>query len=174
MLKEKMNGGTFYILISENNNGAFGPIEEAGNAVGITLGKQLDSSQFLHEMMHAYRAYNEESAETYNQSTLNGEIEAQYAQYVYNNILLEQGDTLTVKYKETTRRRAITALYGIIDYKGDLLTNSTIEDLEEQINIILNAFNNNSTYSQSKYQYDNSRTALSNFKNLQTITKDCP
>ncbi|MBQ7140635.1 MAG: hypothetical protein IJO32_03950 [Bacilli bacterium] len=167
-----MNGNTFYISIDSNsNNGSFGSIESANNSVGITLGKQMDSSQLLHEMMHAYRAYNE-TPETYNASTLNGEIEAQYAQYVYNKKLQEQGDTPVIVYN--ARRAAIIKLEVLIDHKGNLLSGRTINELNKQINNILTAFNRTSTYSQSKYKYDDSREPLSNFSNLQTITSDCP
>lgn len=66
---------------------------------------QADGKQSaFHEMMHAYRAYQETTA-SYKESTLNGEIEAWYAQYLYTSNLPEYKDSKWEDRDNTDPRR---------------------------------------------------------------------
>lgn len=84
-LKESLKGKTLVIQFNETQDGSFG---SQGEGIGISLGMQMESNQLFHEMMHAYRTF-QETLSSYNGSTLNGEIEAWYAQYLYTSRLPE-------------------------------------------------------------------------------------
>ena len=84
-LANLLNGKTLSIQFGASTTGSFG---YQGESTGICLGRQMESNQLFHEMMHAYRAY-QETLSSYNDSMLNGEIEAWYAQYLYTSRLPE-------------------------------------------------------------------------------------
>ena len=93
----------------------------------------MESNQLFHEMMHAYRAYQETTA-SYKESTLNGEIEAWYAQYLYTSNLPEYKDSKWEDRDNTApRRRRIKSLTNYIDNKGNLLPGVNRTDLENKI-----------------------------------------
>lgn len=95
---------------------------------------QADGKQsvFFHEMMHAYRAY-QETTTSYKESTLNGEIEAWYAQYLYTSNLPEYKDSKWEDRDNTApRRRRIKSLTNYIDNKGNLLPGVNHTDLENK------------------------------------------
>ena len=168
-LLEKMNGGTFIIQFKENANGAFGPI---GEGIGITLGMQMESNQLFHEMMHAYRSF-QETTNSYNSSTLNGEFEAWYAQYLYTSSLPEYKNSKWEKrdYSDE-RRKAIKKLNSFIDKKGNLQPEKSSMDLEiEILEKVIPAFRE--TYTEEKYPYDYTREAIDNFKNIKKLTEGC-
>ena len=168
-LKKDLGDKKLQIEISDGLNGGFGTLDN--NSTGIIIGKQMDSSQLLHEMMHAYRAYRE-TATTYNASTLNGEIEAHYAQQIYlNNTPGYKGSQLEERHKQNKRRRAVMDLKNVIDNKGNLREDKTTFELEEQINEIKKVFRESPTY--KDYPYDENRTPESNFNNIKTLTINC-
>ena len=168
-LLEKMNGGTFIIQFKENANGAFGPI---GEGVGITLGMQMESNQLFHEMMHAYRSY-QETTNGYNSSTLNGEFEAWYAQYLYTSSLPEYKNSKWERRDNSDeRRKVIKKLNSFIDKKGNLQPKKSSMDLEVEIlEKVIPAFRE--TYTEDKYPYDYTREAIDNFKNIKKLTEGC-
>lgn len=169
-MKKDLNGSKLFIKISDGINGSFGTI--INGSTSIILGRQLDSSQLLHEMMHAHRAYRE-TVTTYNASSLNGEIEAHYAQQIFLNSLPGyKGSKLESQQLNDNRRESIANLNKIIDNKGNLRENMTNIELEKQIKEVVKIFKSSKTY--ANYSYDESRTPLSNFNNLRTLTKDCP
>lgn len=168
-LLEKMNGGTFIIQFKENANGAFGPI---GEGIGITLGMQMESNQLFHEMMHAYRSF-QETTNSYNSSTLNGEFEAWYAQYLYTSSLPEYKNSKWEKRDYSDEhRKAIKKLNSFIDKKGNLQPEKSSMDLEiEILEKVIPAFRE--TYTEEKYPYDYTREAIDNFKNIKKLTEGC-
>ena len=168
-LKKAMNGGTFIIQFKESANGSFGSI---GEGVGITLGMQMESNQLFHEMMHAYRSY-QETITSYSNSTLNGELEAWYAQYLYTSSLPEYKNSKWERRDNSDKRRkVIKRLNSFIDKKGNLQYKKSSKDLETEIlDRVIPAFRK--TYTEEKYPYDNTREAIDNFKNIRKLTEGC-
>ena len=182
ILSDSLKGQTLYIKNGNTKNCLFGPIDNAtydeheikfstGQVLGITLGRNYESNNLLHELMHAHRFYTEESSITYNSSNLNGEIEAQYTQLVYKNAI-KANITFPVD-PQYAYRIEIAYLYVFIDEYGKLNNDVSEIELKNHITNILKEYKSSKTYSNEKYKYDSDRTALSNFENLRTITKNC-
>ena len=168
-LKAALNGGTLIIQFGTGNS-TFGPI---GQGYGITLSMDMESNQLLHEMMHAYRAY-KETASSYNNSMLNGEIEAWYAQYLYVKKLPEYKESKwEKKYKNKPLSKDIKQLERYINNKGEMLSGIAESQLNNYIsNQLVPVFWNSSTY--CSYSYDmEGRTSLDNFKNLKELMEGC-
>ena len=171
-LKAFLNGGTLTIQFKEAGvlGGGFGYIN---GTYGIILDQKMESNQLLHEMMHAYRAYNE-TFDSYKESTLNGEIEAYYAQYLYISRLPEyansecEADYYTNPIKIRTR-----ILGGYLDNRGNLRDNATYNKLKHTITNIITFMKRTNVYNKEQYKYDSSREILSNFNNLRTLTANC-
>jgi hypothetical protein len=101
-------------LTIQFSNGTDGLFSGNGTTAGITLGHQMESNQLFHEMMHAYRAY-QETPSSYKGSDLNGEIEAWYAQYLYTSRLPEYPGSKWEKRDNTDPlRRKIKAVGGVL------------------------------------------------------------
>lgn len=169
-LLNALNGQTLTIQFSNGTDGLF---SGNGTTAGITLGSQMESNQLFHEMMHAYRAYQETPA-SYNASNLNGEIEAWYAQYLYTSRLPEYTGS---KWEERDyfdpRRIKIKALSRIINNKGELRPGAKTFDLEVLIiNEVVPTFHQNH-YPADKYPFDLGRPGLENFTNLKKLTVNC-
>ena len=168
-----MNGGTFTIQFKDVGvlGGGFGYIN---GAYGIILDQRMESNQLLHEMMHAYRSY-KETPDSYINSTMNGEIEAYYAQYLYTSRLPEYKNSKWEKQYNVTKSRsmAIKKLEKVIDHKGNLRDENSRSLLAEKVNDLINVMKKSTTYSNPKYIYDANRDVLSNFDNLRTLTIDC-
>ncbi len=132
---------------------------------------QVESNQLFHEMMHAYRAYKEVPT-TYNGSTLNGETEALYAQYLYVSKLPEYPKSKWEKrYNSQTHYKKSKDLEDFIDEKGRLRPGKNETELEiEILNQVIPALR---SAGYSTYPYDYSRDALDNFSNIRELTKDC-
>lgn len=170
-LKSLLNGKTVSIQFNNTSNGSFGP---QGESVGISLSNNMESNQLLHEMLHAYQAY-QGTLSSYNNSTLNGEIEAWYAQYLYTSSLPEYKRSKWERRDYVDpRRRVIKNLAKYINPKGSLLPNTNVADLEGFIlNNVKPTFNSNH-YTADKYSFDYNKAGLQNFNNLRKLTINCP
>ncbi len=133
-----------------------------------------ESNVFFHEMWHAYQAY-QESESAYMNSLVNQEIEAHYAQYLYLRKLPEyKGSKWENYYAKDLRMGAIKNLNDHIDGKGNLRPGKNIEEFDFDILSIASIFETTKGYDDpSFYKYDETRSGLSNFSNLRTLTKDC-
>ena len=170
-LKRNLNGSTLSIQFNEGTGGSF----FFGNGTaGISLGMQMESNQLFHEMMHAYRAYQETTA-TYTSSTLNGEIEAWYAQYVYVSSLPEyKGSKWEERDKIDSRRSVIKGLSKIVDEHGNLREDNTSSLLETTIlSKVIPTFRGNHYNESRGYNFDLDRDGLEIFTNLRTLTENC-
>ena len=173
-LKTYLNGATLTIQFKKVGEigGNFGT-DKNGN-IGIILDQKMESNQLLHEMMHAYRAYNE-TASSYNLSKLNGEIEAYYAQYLYTQRLPEySGSEWERMYNlKGERSKAVKKLETALDHKGNLRNSNSRSLLAKTLNDLIIVLRKNKIYNDSAYIYDYSRDLLSNFSNLRTLAVDC-
>jgi len=130
-----------------------------------------ESNVFFHEMWHAYQ----ESESAYMNSLINQEIEAHYAQYLYLRKLPEyKGSKWENYYAKDRRMGAIKNLSKYIDEKGNLHSGRNIEGFNFNIASVASIFETTNGYDDpSFYKYDETRSGLSNFSNLRTLTKDC-
>lgn len=169
-LANLLDGKTLSIQFGKSANGSFG---YQGESTGICLGTQMESNQLFHEMMHAYRAY-QETTSSYKESTLNGEIEAWYAQYLYTSSLPEYAESTWEERDNTdARRKKIKELTTIIDNKGNLYPGNSRIDLENKIlNEIVPIFHKHH-YTADKYPFDYDRPGLENFRNIKKLTINC-
>ena len=168
-LKAKLNGGTLIIQFNEGSGGSF----FFGNGTsGISLGSQMESNQLVHEMMHAYASY-QETESSFNNSVLNGEIEAFYTQYLYVSKLSEyKGSKWEERDVKDIKRKEIRKLVNYVDEKGNLLPSVTEENLKTFISgTVVKAYRSSRTY--KDYSFDSSRSGLNLFNNLRTITANC-
>lgn len=165
-----LNGQTLTIQFSNGSDGLF---SGNGSTAGITLGSQMESNQLFHEMMHAYRAY-QETLSSYKGSNMNGEIEAWYAQYLYTSRLPEYpGSKWEKRDKTDPRRIAIKNLTNIVDHKGNIRSGKNVGELELEIaNTVVPTFHEN-YYPADKYPFDYDRPGLENFTNLKKLTINC-
>ncbi|NDV84226.1 hypothetical protein D0T87_19880 [Bacteroides sp. 51] len=165
-LKTYLNGKTLIIQFNNGTSGSF-------SSNGISLGIQAESNQLFHEMMHAYRTY-KETLSSYNSSTLNGEIEAHYAQYLYVSKLPEYPNSKWEKRNYTdVRYGKIKDLENFISPKGSLKSGVNLMDLETKIlNEVVPALRAGG-YSVSNYNFDYNRLGLENFSNIRELTINC-
>ncbi len=169
-LANLLNGKTLSIQFGASTTGSFG---YQGESTGICLGRQMESNQLFHEMMHAYRAYQETTA-SYKESTLNGEIEAWYAQYLYTSNLPEYKDSKWEDRDNTDpRRRRIKSLTNYIDNKGNLLPGVNRTDLESKIKDDIVPTFHKYHYTADKYPFEYNRPGLENFKCINKLTINC-
>ena len=169
-LANLLDGKTLSIQFNEGSNGSFG---YQGESTGICLGIQMESNQLFHEMMHVYRSY-QETTSSYKSSTLNGEIEAWYAQYLYTSNLVEyKGSKWEERDYTDPRRKRIKNLTNYINDKGKLLPGVNLADLENEIvNNIVPIFHKYH-YTADKYPFEYNRPGLENFKCINKLTINC-
>ena len=171
-LVDILKGKTITIEFNSGTNGGFGKRNEDGS-FGITLGKQMESNCLIHEMMHAFQSYRE-STSSYNESTLNAEIETHFVQYLYLRSLKEYPESKWETRDNTDpRRRSIKDINRFIDERGFLRGDATITSLKEKLKEAASTFESNGYTAQRGFVFASNRPILDNFKNLREITKNC-
>lgn len=170
-LKSALDGKTLIVQFTDKDYSAF-TID--GDNSGINLGTTVESNVLFHEMWHAYQAYHESSF-SYRNSLINQDIEAHYAQYLYIRKLPEYVGSKWEKYYAKDRRlKSIKGLEKSVDDKGNLSPYVTTEQFEFNISMVASVFETTLGYDNEEvYKYDGSRSGLSNFANLRTLTKGC-
>lgn len=136
--------------------------------------KDMDSNQLFHELMHAYQYQNEESLDSWRNATMNFEIETHYAHYLYIRGSSEyEGSDWEKGIKGGDPRLLSTAnLKILLDTKGNLRDGMILEQLDTYLEFnVVPSFKQDADY--GKFLYDENRSTLSNFSNLNKITKDC-
>ena len=136
--------------------------------------RNMESNQLFHELMHAYQYQNEKSLDSWRNAIMNMEIETHYAHYLYIKGSSEYGGSDWEKgIKGGDPRILSTAnLKGLLDAKGNLRDGMIIEQLDIYLEFnVVPSFKQDINY--KKFVYDKSRSSLSNFSNLNKITKDC-
>jgi len=164
-LTSSLKGGTLAIQFGSEYSFGYG-------TGGITLGGN-ESNRLFHEMWHAYESY-QETYDTYKSNLLNLEIEARYAQYLYVSSLPEYAGSSWEKVWTTNQgRKEIANLKDYIDSYGKLHSGKTESGLDSYLrNNVLPVFQNSGT-SYASMNYNTNRTGSNNFKNLQTLSKNC-
>ena len=169
-LKSFLKGKTLTIQFKAGTDGGFGM---QGESVGIALGMQMESNQLLHEMFHAYQAYQSTLAQ-YNISLLNNEIEAHYAQYLYTSRLPEyKGSKWEKRDFYDLRRKSIKKLATYLDMKGNLLPGVTNDLLNIEIISRVTPALRAAGYTEDKYPWNDFLSGIANFKNLNKLTINC-
>ncbi len=169
-LLNKLNGKTLSIQFVDKGYSAFN-FNTNTNTAGIELDISGESNQLFHEMWHAYQAFFE-TPSSFFYASINMEIEAHYAQYLYLTSLPEySGSKWEVGHFYIQRLRTIAHLKDFIDNKGNLLPNVTEEMLKERISVAKACFKYDEAYKDDFF--DDTRTPLSTFSNLRELTKNC-
>jgi len=171
-LKNSLKGKTLIIKFTDKEHAGFTP---NGDKSGINLGMTItESNVFFHEMWHAYQAY-QESESAYMNSLVNQEIEAHYAQYLYLRKLPEyKGSKWENYYAKDLRMGTIADLSDYINEKGNLHSGINVDVFNFHILSVASIFETTKGYDDPNfYKYDETRSGLSNFSNLRTLTKDC-
>ena len=136
--------------------------------------RNMDSNQLFHELMHAYQYQNEKSFDSWKNAIINMEIETHYAHYLYIKGSSEYGGSDWEKGSKggDSRILSIIHLEDYVDNKGNLIDGMIVDLLDTYLEFhVVTAFKQDANY--GKYSYDESRSSLSNFSNLNKITKDC-
>lgn len=169
-LLNKLKGKTLSIQFVDKGYSTFN-FNTDKNTVGIELDISGESNQLFHEMWHAYQAFFE-TPSSFFYASINMEIEAHYAQYLYLTSLPEySGSKWEVDYTYIQRLRSIAHLKDFIDCKGNLLPNVTEEMLKERISVAESCFKYDDGYKDDFF--DGTRTPISTFSNLRELTKNC-
>lgn len=139
----------------------------------INLNKDMESNQLFHEMWHAYQSSRMDVSD-YNNSTINSEIEAHYAQYLYLKKLKEyKGSKWEKNWTKHPRLYTIKKLERYVDSKGHLLSKVNTELLDFTLNQIASMFETHEYTDGNVYKYNWDIKGLDNFKNLRELAKDC-
>ena len=170
-----------YFNVGSGESGAFGPLGPDG-AIGISIGKQTEVNQVIHELVHALIFFEMKASnpnnyvELYNSATLNYEIPANYAQYIFlkKNNYLEDGSKWNDLYEEDPRKKRIKKLSEYLDDKGYLLPNVEEEELElEILNGVVPIFQKYHYTEENNYFFDWNNTGLDLFSIINRITENC-
>ena len=168
-LKEKLNGKTLAIEFTNSEGSSF-YFDGETSKIKLSI-VNMESNHLLHEMFHAFQAY-QETWSSYVNAGLNLEIEAHYAQYLYLKKLQEfPGSKWSSDYASNPRLISTMLLEQCLTPKGELALDYSEEELDGYLNFACNAFKEDLAYMQ--FKYDTSRKGLENFQNLKNLTKDC-
>ncbi|MEY8684667.1 hypothetical protein AB9N12_00510 [Bacteroides sp. AN502(2024)] len=141
----------------------------------IKFNKDMNSNELFHEIMHAYQRQKDKSLEDFSNATINHEIEAHYAQYLYLKKDTAEYNISNWKLGVKGRNKRIlhiTHLEDYIDNKGNLLPETFIDLLDTHIEYnLIPTFKTDKNY--KNYIYNKNYNSLANFENLRNITKDC-
>ena len=170
-LKQKLNGNTLTVQFVDDESSSF-HFDDNTNVSGIKLSAiNMESNHLMHEMFHAFQAY-QETKESYGDATINLEIEAHYAQYLYLKGLPEYLDSdWELDYHKSERLACMLDLELYVNKYGELKDEIFKDLVELRFEVASNVFKNDSIY--SKYSYNSNRTGIENFTNLQTLTINC-
>lgn len=168
-LVESLKGKHISFQFSTEEQASFNPQTNI-----LEWNRDMDSNQLFHELMHAYQYQNEKSLDSWRNATMNMEIETHYAHYLYirGSSEYEGSDWEKGIKGGDPRILSIMHLEDYVDNKGNLI-DGVIGDLLDtylEFNVVT-AFKQDTNY--AKFNYDESRSSLSNFSNLNNITKDC-
>lgn len=167
-LVNELNGGT--LAVQFGNTSSF---NHTNGTLTIDM-NNMESNRLFHEMWHAYQTY-QETQSSFQNSLMNQEVKAWYAQYLYVSRLPEYkaGSKWHKMYNKSDLGIAIRDIELHVNAKGNL------EQSENNLEIyLLNhvrpSFNQNG-YPESKwgYLYDYGRSASSNFSNLNNLSINC-
>ena len=180
-IKGYTTNNPLYFNVSSGESGAFGPLGPDG-AIGISIGKQTEVNQVIHELVHALIFFEVKAShpnnyvELYNSATLNYEIPANYAQYIFlkKNNYLEEGSKWSNQYNDDPRKFIIRKLSVFLDDKGNLLPNIEEEELEMEImNGIVPIFQKYHYTEENNYFFDWNNAGLGLFSIINRLTENC-
>ena len=137
------------------------------NTLNIDV-NQLESDVFLHEMFHIYQTLSE-SKSSFEGALLNREIEAHYAQYLYNK---RQSSLLGTnsKYGKNQRLHSCILMNRFIDDYGNFIDETLWDNFESMLcGNIAGAFREDG-YENCPFNYDTTRET---FDNIQELIKNC-
>ena len=176
-LKNVLDRKTLIIEFDTEKPSYFGFTPNKGDA-GISLNTFTKSDVLFHEMFHAFQSY-QETAESNAQYQLNREIETWYAQYLYAKNLpdYKAGQEYYEIINRTKLGQSIRGLEQYVDRKGNLVKDRANDELNLQLikteHFLHQIIDNDGKNPYSKYQFDESRFGIENFKTLKKISSNC-
>ena len=170
-LLEKLNGNKLIIQFSDKSS-SFD--HKHGNGININI-DYIQSNHLFHEMWHAYQAY-QETVESFENASLNLEIEAHYAQFLYLEKLPEYPNSKwQIRYysvkDDYKRHKSIADLRWYVNSKGEFNEGFSNVDLNFHMTDIIKYFHETKGY--EGCLFDENRKGLSMFNNLNVLTKGC-
>ncbi len=166
-LVEALDGKKIHIEFIPGRSSGFSAYEQT-----ISIGMDyVQSNGLLHEMFHALQYYTK-GKDKFNKSTLNCEIEAHYAQYLYLRSLPEfKGSYWEEMYEQFDYLLNISDLQFFLDQSIQPINN---EMLNVQLELIIESFKETEGYSDELiYEYDPSQSGINNFSLLKNLVKNC-
>lgn len=166
-LVEALDGEKIHIEFIPGRSSGFSAYEGT-----ISIGMDyVQSNGLLHEMFHALQYYTK-GKDDFNKSTLNCEIEAHYAQYLYLKSLPEfKGSYWEDIYIQFDYLKKIAHLQWSLDKSVNIIND---RDFNERFQDVLKAFRETEGYSDELiYKYDPSQSGINTFSILQKLVKNC-
>lgn len=166
-LKSILKGNKITFQLTDDKDSSYSP-----NKRTLSLSKtDMMSGTLLHELFHVFQV-SQESAESFNASSMNKEIEAHFAQYKY----LEKNDRLKELENRIDRRWIVVkALGGYIDAHGKFIQSSN-QEITKQLFEVQLEYNVVPAFQKVGYKNATFNRSLSNektFGNISQLTVDC-
>ena len=166
-IKKQLNGDKVTIQIVDGIDSSY---NWNTNTLSLNV-NDLESYAYLHELIHLYQTL-QETISSFENTLMNREIEAQYAQYLF----LRKQPVWQEKYEEVYRRsqrgNAIINLDVYIDEHGSLQDESLAELAECFISEnVVSALQMYEAY--ANYPFDVNQGVLQMFSNINVLTKNC-
>lgn len=157
-------------LVYGNKYSSFNPSTNT-----ITLKKGAQSNEFIHELVHAYQYSVCPDEETWRNTIINREVEAHFAQMIYQIHNNEQYKYLSCKnvqsYCDECRMSSVYELTAIMDSHGHLLSGVTEIDAKGYIEYAVYCISQ--TFGYEEYKFINNYSSGFTLKNYQTLTTYC-
>ncbi len=139
----------------------------------LKLDLSMESNQLFHELWHAFQALYL-GLDVFSKSTLNQEVEAHYAQYLYVKKLPGyKGSKWEDMYAKDPRLNTIKDLEDYIDKKGRLYPGITRDLFDFYFIYTVGVLEEHGYGDKTIYKYDDSINDIDNFTILRELTKKC-
>lgn len=137
----------------------------------ITLNSYVSHTLF-HETLHGYQAYGE-TLSSWGGATLNMEVEAWVAEYMYavKQPEYQPGDPYYEYMEDSEVGTATKKICENLSSDGRLNGNCTESEFRNKTRALANALHKRPAY--AGLQFDSNRSIQENLKNLQRLAKDC-
>ena len=107
----------------------------------LQVDSTLNSNVLLHEMVHVYRCQKNPDVNSWNSSTLNAEIEAHYAQYLYLKRNKDEFNESQWGKEETRLNKRLLSIMDLYEHLGNKgiikPTYNDNDEIEEEITMTL-------------------------------------
>ena len=165
-IKEKLNGDKVTLRFSESDGSSY---NWSSKTLSMSV-SQLESNVLFHEMFHLYQSLSE-SEQSFENSLMNREIEAHYAQYLFskNNTFLFDVETDFI-YLKNERLRACRSIEDYIDDYGVIQDGIELIDLGDYLEFVVTSVFRSDGYENLPL---NNVNLGQTFENINELNKNC-